>query len=396
MKRQGINDSAFPKETWSAERVKELTMNKLHNDPRQTAEYPHAPRRLRRRLAMVAAAALLTLTVATAALAVSGALDVGAFYNSIFNNSAAAPYIRTGNGITVQANSGEVTIEPLAGLLDPIRHGVYLQLRLQDPTGAKLPDSASLCFVNNGSILETSDISVTVEDANTIVVSMFVYLLDVIDDEFKVRFDTIASDFRIFEEDQPTGFNIGEHIGMTESVRVPGAEFAEITGITLDGGKLTIAHLITDAPVYGWGFVSIEVQKPDGEIILPSRATGHWGVAGQADEFEIGALDPRDLILVWQGSRAANIITGDWEFTVSGENPLHPRAIEGTFEGHFAQAVLGATSVEIRVHADYYHNRFPYDYEADGAVKILLADGTVVQPKLGGAGMDETAASFYY
>jgi hypothetical protein len=225
---------------------------------------------------------------------------------------------------------------------------------------------------------------------------MFVYLFDDIGDDLKMRFDTMAFDFHAFEEAQPTGFNIGEHIGMTEPVRIPGAEFAEITSITLDGDKLTIAYRNSEAPVYGWGSAWLGLQKPDGEIIWEPSSTGNFGVAGQTDEFALGTLDPRDLTLVWQGSRADNTITGDWEFTVSGENQLHPRAIEGTFAGHFAQAVLGATSVEIHIHADYYHHRFPYDYEADGAVKLLLADGTVVQPKLGAAGMDETLASFYY
>ncbi|MDR0858991.1 MAG: hypothetical protein LBN97_08175 [Oscillospiraceae bacterium] len=60
------------KENWSSERVKELTMRKIQNK-----EYTPSVRRYGRRIAVIAAAAVLTLSLATVALGAAGVLDFG-------------------------------------------------------------------------------------------------------------------------------------------------------------------------------------------------------------------------------------------------------------------------------------------------------------------------------
>jgi hypothetical protein len=105
------------------------------------------------------------------------------------------------------------------------------------------------------------------------------------------------------------------------------------------------------------------------------------GVPGKADDFEIGDADPNDLTLVWRGRRADYAVTGDWEFTISGDDTLKPKVIEGIIDDNFAQAVIGATSIDFRIGAGYYGKPLPFDPEADGVVEILLGDGTTITPK---------------
>ncbi len=394
MKKQFIHRGANPMEAWSAERVKALTMNKISGAADDSsAERYTVLRRHGRRFAIVATAAVLALSLATAALAASGVIDLGAFYNSIFNNSKATPYVKTGDEITTQVNDGDVTVELLAGFLESARSGAYVQMRIQDPTGTKL--SESLIFINNGNTLNTGSVSVRMEDANTAVASMFITPVNAAGGEVKLSFDTIASGIQSIESES-TDFNIGGYVGMSKPVLVPGAEFIEVTGITLNDGELTIAHRNSDAAVYGWGLASLSVQKPDGEMIRSTHGSAAVGVPGQSDCFDIGELDPNGLTLVWSGIRAANTMTGDWEFSISSENTVEPRIIEGTFDNHIAQAVIGATSIEIRIHADYINNNFPYDYTADSALEILLADGTSVQTEFNGSMNDQTLATFGY
>jgi hypothetical protein len=395
MNTQYTNRGAGTDEIWSADRIKELTLSKIHNSSviadRRTAY------RLKRRFATAAAVIVLTIAVATTALAVSGIIDFGTIFSSIFHSKEAAPYIHMGDGITMQSNDGEVSVEPIAAFYEVGRSGMYLELRITDPTDERLSDL--LLFIdtdsgNNGNVLNTGPVDVRFVDENTVVAGLLITPVNI--GETIIRFDTIVSGIEQFDEVQPTRFNIGEHISIEKSIVVPGAEIVEISAITLDNGRLTIAHRQSDVSVYGWGSATLGLMKPDGEIIWSNSGASGIGVPGQQDYFEIGNISPNDLTLVWRGMRAENTIVGNWEFAVTGENIINPCSLNGEFDGNEVEVTLGATIVEIKIYADYVNNEFPYDYLAEDAVTLLLKDGTTVHTRADGIMCDSTMASFGY
>jgi len=349
------------------------------------------------RVAFVAAIVILILTFTSTVLAVSGIIDISSIVNSIFYNKEAAPYLQKGDGITMQSNDGEVSIEPIAAFFEPARSGMYLELQITDTIDTRLSDS--LMFIdmtssNNGSMINTGPVDVRFIDDSRIIAGLLISPVSTGD--MLIRFDTIVSGIRRFNEAQTTQFSIGEHIGINSPVTVPGVEFVEITKITLDSELLTIDHRISDVAIHGWGSAILGLMKPDGEIIWSYSGAVGAGVRGQQDFFEIGNIDPNSLTLVWKGIRAENTIIGNWEFTVTGENIINPRSFSGEFEGHSVEVTLGATIVEITVFADYYSNEFPYDYYIDDAVTLLLKDGTSVHTRVEGIMCDITMASFAY
>jgi len=130
-------------ETWSVDRIKALTMHKVQNA--NTSTNRPAPRRIKRTFVMTAAIVTLTFAIVTTALAVSGTIDFGSIFRSIFSNEQAMPYIQTGEDITVHANEGEVEVELIAAFWDDTRiGGLYLELKIHDPTGARLSDTLVL------------------------------------------------------------------------------------------------------------------------------------------------------------------------------------------------------------------------------------------------------------
>ena len=389
---------AYPNEEWSADRIKELTMSKIHNSAIAADNY--APRHFTKRFAIAAAAVVLIFALATTALAVSGIIDFSTIFDSIFRNKEATPYIQTGDDIAVQPyeplSEDEITVEPIAAFLEPARSGMYLELRITDPTGTRLSDS--LLFLTRSGLMEyplsTGDVSVELIDKNTAIASLFITPVDA--DGATIQIVKIASDISYYYEAQPTEFKIGEHLSIDAPVIVPGAEFIEVTGITLSDGMLTIAFRGSDATVYGWGDAFLGVEKPDGEIIWGNGVSASDNTEIRTSYIAIGDLSPDDLTLVWNGSRAKYAINGNWEFTVSGQNVLETRMIDGEFEGNNVRVMLGATSIEFLIEADYFSNPFPYDIHAADAVAIVLNDGTILHPRLASNMNDSMTASFAY
>ena len=353
-----------------------------------------------RRLLLAAAIAAVAVALSGIALAATG-YDFSSIFDSIFSNRKAAPYIRTGDGITVVSNAGDVSVEPLAAFYEPARCGLYIKLRIDDLAEAGVL-SDSLFFLNSGIDVNTGRVIVDFIDANTITASLFIS--PVMNAESTVRFNTIASGITGYYEAQLTGFNIGEHIGIESSVIVQGAEFVEITGITLDRGMLMIEFHDSDPSVYGWGSAFLGVMSPDGETIWGDGISTNTMTGERCAYIEIGKANPDDLTLVWNGQRADHTITGNWEFTISGGNLLETRWLDGEFEGNSIRVLLGATLVEFQISADYLGdndefpltNSFPYDPMASEAATILLADGTTVYPRFSASMLDSMTASFSY
>ena len=350
-----------------------------------------------RRVLLAAAIAAVTVALSGIALAATG-FDFGTVFTSIFNSKQAAPYVQTGDSITMQSNDGDVSVEPIAAFFESARSGLYLKLRVNDPSDAGVL-SDSLIILNNGIELNTGRVIVDVIDEKTVTASLFITPMLTADST--VRFDTIASGITNYDEAQLTSFNIGEHIGVDRSIIVQGAEFVEITGLTVDGGMLKIKFCDSDASVYGWGSAFLGVMMPDGETIWANGISTNHETGERFADIEIGSLSPDDLTLVWYGQRADHTMTGNWEFTVSGDNLLETRWLDGEFEGNSVQVCLGATLVEFQISANYLneefpYTNFPYDLEASDAVTILLTDGTTVHPRFSASMVDSMTASFSY
>ena len=370
----------------NAENIKKLFMQK-------TAK----KRSIGRRVLLAAAIAAVAIALSGIALAATG-FDFNSIFDSIFNNKEAAPYVQTGDGITALSNEGDVSVEPLAAFYESARSGLYLKLRIHDPADAGVL-SDSLIILKNGTELQPGRVIVDVIDANTVIASLFI--TPVVTADTTVRFDTIASGITDFYETQLTELNIGEYIGTDRSVIVKGAEFVEITGITVDGGMLKIEFHDSDASRYGWGYAFLGAMKPDGDTIWANGISTNNETGERSAYIEIGDVNPDDLTLVWYGQRADHAISGNWEFTVSGGNLLETRWLDGEFEGNRVQVCLGATLVEFQISADYLSEgfpyiSFPYDLDASDAVTILLKDGTTVRPRFSASMVDSMTASFSY
>ena len=161
-----MKSGAFANETWSAERVKEITMSRINN-PATTAD-KYTPRRFARRLAPIAAVIVLSIVLATAALAVSGVIDFGGFYNSIFSNPEASPYISTENMISVIGNGGDLNIEPIAGFIGG-EWNLFIQLKLTAKSDVPLPET--LYILDGDFPVSIGETTITKLDERTAIIS---------------------------------------------------------------------------------------------------------------------------------------------------------------------------------------------------------------------------------
>jgi len=346
-----------------------------------------------KRLLLVAVIAALTIVLSSIALAASN-FSFDSVFNSIFNNKEAELFVQTGDGITLKSIDGDVVIEPLAAFFDVARDGLYIELKITDPTGAKLTDSLIFADKESGFQINTGPVVVRFIDKNTVIAGIFITPVDT--GETTIRFGMIASGISDFYEEQYTSFNVGDNIGARKPVVVPGAEFIEITDIKLDGNRLTITHRNSDPSVFGFGYASLGLLKPDGEVIYSSFGEDATGASGQSDCFETGGIDPKELTLVWSGIRYDHVMTGNWEIIVSGGNVIETREFSGEFEGHSIGVTIGATVIEFQIFTDYVNNPFPYDYMADDAVIISLSNRMSVYPRFEGHMNDPTTASIWY
>ena len=282
-------------------------------------------RRYTRRFATIAIAAVLTVTFTTIALAVTGVINInlGALYNSIFNNEEAAPYIQTRGGITIIRNEGDVTIEPIAVFYDSILSTAHIHMLIHDPVGGRL--AKTFFFSKDDSWWFAGEIKGRVIDAHT------------------------------------------------ASVVLP---LSALSSEEHDEGLLYIPS---------W--------DPDREdFMYIGDLTFSFDMIATGDDPEVPMF---------------SIFEGNWEFSVTGIHKLPERRLYGEFDGHEAQASLGALSLRIIIPADYFMYdevndefdfTFPFNVEEKNAVTITLKDGTVIHPELSGygSGIDEKRSFIYY
>jgi hypothetical protein len=190
MNTQYTNKSAVTKETWSADRIKELTMSKIHSTAVTASTY--VPRRPTRRFAVVAIAAILALSLATTALAVSGVIDFGRFYNSIFSNPKASPYVSTEDMISIIGSSDDLSIEPIAGFVGG-EWNLYIQLKLTALSDTPIPEK--LYILDGDFPINLGDTTISKVDGRTAIVSFRTHSgrRDSQSETISVKFNAISS-----------------------------------------------------------------------------------------------------------------------------------------------------------------------------------------------------------
>jgi hypothetical protein len=167
----------------------------------KAVEFSHAPQRVRRSFASVAIAVILAATIAGTALAATGIIDFGRFYNSIFSNPDASQYIAApeaspdiaaGNTITVIGSGGDLTIEPVAGFVGG-EWNLYIQLKLTALDGIPLPET--LFILDGDYIINVGDATTTKVDERTAIISFRTHSGRKNDqnETISVKFDAVSS-----------------------------------------------------------------------------------------------------------------------------------------------------------------------------------------------------------
>jgi len=226
-----------------------------------------------------------------------------------------------------------------------------------------------------------------------------------------VRFDYIASGIK--ETTVNTGFNVGEHLGMTGSVSLPGAEFVQITGVEIsrehpqdEKELLRIYHDETrsDPLFYGWGAGTFSLKKADGGTIELSGQANHnlmlTDITGYESKFSIDDIDPNDLTLVWRGDRAEHILPGSWEFIISTDNiAIQAGEFHGFFEGLRTKVNINTTGVRVYMYDAPDFNTAGEIVSNDNPLVLYFADGTTMDlPEKGAAegGTDVIFVAYYF
>ncbi|MCL2427450.1 MAG: hypothetical protein FWD05_14080 [Oscillospiraceae bacterium] len=350
--------------------------------------------------ALVAAALVLSLT--TAAMAAAGVIDFNSIFQSIFNNERAIPYIQTDDDITEHAGEGDAIVQDVDGeiavqYLDNeleveivsafADHGIYLEMQFTGALAGSLSDNITLInrneewgfyeAIGGGTVAQRIDVNTTV--ANILLHSW-------VEEMYRIRFNMIASGVQ-FVEMGSTDMNVGEHIGMENSIVLPG-RVVEVTELDLNGSVLNITYQESDLAIRGTGEFRVGVMTPSGEVF--------WAELGEVTPeirngtINIGDADPNSLVFVWGGLQAERIIRGNWDFTVTIDARPEPGRFIGEYAGMRTEVAITATTV--RVYLRDLMNYGTLDemlefsnevWEMDNSLVLYLADGTIVMPRLG-------------
>jgi|GEM_PF-7018823 len=346
----------------SASRVKELTLEKINMcetsensiDGGKQAQPPHgaqprrAHRRTARRTALIAAGLAILLLGSVTALAAGGVINIREFYRSIFVNPAAENVVATGDAVSGAVEDNGIEITPLGAYVEG--YNAYIRLQLRDREGGRLSDTIYFLKDNGESVPAVVDYDAAANSAVAII-QYDIAAGDAAPATASLHLAAVCADIQTIEK-LPLDFNIGAHIGITEPVVVPGAEFMAITGIETHDGALTIHRRDNEIAQYGWGSGLLGLKAPDGTVIWETH--GELDAAGnKRDDFAIGKYDPDTLSLVFNGKHAARTITGDWEIAFSAVQHIAPRTLTADFSGREAKISCGATELKISLSPGY-------------------------------------------
>lgn len=160
---QNINnfENAFGKADVDFQNSIYRTLSELSFD-----EDRHFMRKPKLRIIAIAAIVCVLIFGTAAALAVTGFIDFGSFYNSIFANPEAVRHVSTDNKITVYGNSDDLIIEPIAAFRATSE--VYLQLKITTLNGELLPET--LFFLSGDYVINLDNVMISrIDDYSAIV-----------------------------------------------------------------------------------------------------------------------------------------------------------------------------------------------------------------------------------
>jgi len=409
-------------------------------------------------------AAILVLALTTAALAATGVIDFASVFSNLFRNETVAPYIIDGDNISgnvdvhlvdadndtdvmddqsgdiFRNNESEIDIKLLAAVMDDTQGGgLFLKFEIHDPTGERLSDSFVLINNNENMGLTPLNMNITNDmrqwiDSGTEHVPDGVQVIDEYTvhagffipgwlmsewgplsrneaGDIVVQFDYIASGIK--ETTVNTELNVGQHLGLTAPVALPGVEFVQIMGVEIsrehpqdERELLRIFHEDTrsDPLLYGWGAGLLSLRKADGGTIGLSGQADHnqmlTDITGFESMFNINDIDPNDLTLIWRGDMAEHIIPGNWEFTIStGNVAIQAGEFHGLFDGMRTEVNVNTTGVRIYIYDAPDFNTAGEMARHDSPLILHMADGTTIDlPEKGAAegGTDVILIAYYF
>ena len=146
------------------------------------------------KLRIVAIAAIVCVLIfgSAAALAVTGVIDFGYFYNSIFSNPEAELYVSTDDMISIVGSSTDLEIEPIAGFIDGEK--LYVQLKLTSLNDVSIPER--LYVIDGSYIVNVGDVTISHIDEKTAMITFMSHIRPT-DNEGKnihLKFNAISSE----------------------------------------------------------------------------------------------------------------------------------------------------------------------------------------------------------
>jgi hypothetical protein len=139
-------------------------------------------------------AAVITVLAALCgtALAAAGIIDFGKFYNSIFSNPDASPYVSTNDMISISGGGDDLLIEPIAGFIAG-EGNLYIQLKLTALNDIPLPET--LYILNGNHVINLGDVVISKVDERTAIISFRTHdgRRDSESEMISLKFDAVSS-----------------------------------------------------------------------------------------------------------------------------------------------------------------------------------------------------------
>jgi len=331
---QNINDleNAFGKADDNFQKNIFQTLKNLSID-----ESRYVIRKPKLRIAAIAAVISILIIGSATALAVTGIIDFGALYNSIFANPEASQYVSTEDMIIITENnnnhvnksitgfienSDDLLIEPVAGFIDG--ECLYLQLKLTSQNENPIPDI--LYIIDGNMLVNVGDVAISHINEKTAIISFMSHIYNY-GDTVVLQFNAISS--------------------MPISVESrPDAPSEEPDPVPVDSNEVSYVTLTENAITF----------------------LGNWKIEISADSF----IEPRYI-----GSNFRGLVT---------EIRIQATSIE----------VSIYADDDVPFDLDNIDSRLPINLDEIESLVITLSDGRKIKPLLNGDMMDSIMISYGY
>jgi len=331
----------------NAENIREKLMKKIA-----------VKRKPAKRILLAAAAVVIMLALSLTALAATGVLDFGRFYESIFANPEASPYIVTGEGISIieenntnavlhnediinnDGNGSDLTIEPVAAFIDGWQ--IYIQIKVTVLNDVPLPDT--LYIYDGNTWINYGETTVSRLDEASAVIS----------------FMTLGNHVTYFKDGSPVYYH------------TPEWEQADTVTLTIDA--------VSSSPIR-----DMDVLGPSEEEYVIYN--GQWELSISIDNETVSRIDPGFIKTDYMGL----------DTTVT----VHATSITiSIYAGEGTPFIMKEIySIEDLLNDTYYEDNglpVPSKQERTGDVVITLIDGRKVEPLVESLSNDDMQACYSY